>query len=347
MYKSSDILTGMILKCTNDGGFSFWTQGKTYPVFLHNGEPVIADDVNSKRGLKYIVDRLNGKKGDMGWYVGFEIVEQKGANDMYKKGTKLVRNDNEEYTFWTVGKEYEIHADNAGDLFVESDDQSRYFIKSWGEEWVNDNFDIKKDDYVRDLNAGMTLISHVAQYAMEGSFFTDGQEYPVFKAKNGDLAIRSDLGTPWFSHELAALARAGFTFTEKRTVEKKIVAGMVLKRLNDKYTWLTQGKLYEVHQTESGTPYIIDDENDRYLFYNTEYLPNINWKEVTIEEVPQEPVEEDTPEFKYDLHIQTNDVREFGRTLDNFLNLVLEEQNAELNLEWAESALQRALEDAK
>lgn len=346
MYKPSDILTGMILKCTNDGGFSFWTQGKTYPVFLHNGEPAIADDVNSKRGLKYIVDRLNGKKGAAGWQVDFEIVEEKGENDMYKKGMTLVRNDSEEYSFWTVGKEYEIQADNEGDLFVESDDNMHYFIKSWGEQWLDENFDIKKDDNVTELQAGMTLLAHVAQYAMEGSFFTDGQEYPVFKAKNGKLAIRSDLGTPWFSHELDQLARAGFTFTEKRSEEKKLVAGMVLKRLNDNYTWLTQGKSYVVYETESGTPYIIDDENDRYLFYNTEYLPNINWKELK-QQAPAEPVEEDVAEFKYDLHIQTNDVREFGRTLDKFLQLVLEEQHAELELEWAETALAKALEDAK
>lgn len=346
MYKPSDILTGMILECTNDGGFSFWTQGKTYPVFLHNGKPVISDDVNSKRGLKYIVDRLNGKTGDMGWKVDFEIVEEKGENDMYKKGMTVVRNDTEKYSFWTVGKEYEIQADDEGDLFIQADDQSQYFINAWGEPWVEENFDIKKDENVTDLKAGMTLISHVAQYAMEGSFFTDGQEYPVFEALNGDLAIRSDLGTPWFSHELAQLARAGFTFTEKRSVEKKVVAGMILRRINDKFAWLTQGKLYEVHQTESGTPYVIDEENDRYMFYNTEFLPSPNWEEVTVEEVPQEPVG-DTPAFKYDLHIQTNDVREFGRTLDKFLKLVLEEQNAELNLEWAESALQRALEDAK
>lgn len=346
MYKPSDILTGMILECTNDGGFSFWTQGKTYPVFLHHGKPAIADDVNSTRGLKYIVDRLNGKKGDMGWKVDFKIVEQEGENGMYKKGMKLVRNDNEEYTFWKVGKAYEIQADDEGDLYVESDDQSRYFLKSWGEQWVNDNFDIKKDDNVTELQAGMTLLAHVAQYAMEGSFFTEGKEYPVYEHQGGRLAISNDLGTAWFSDELPQLARAGFTFTEKRSQQKKIVAGMVIVRTNGLYSYLTEGKSYVVYETESGTPYIIDDENDRYLFYNTEFLPNINWKELK-QQAPAEPVEEDTPEFKYDLHIQTNDVREFGRTLDKFLKLVLEEQNAELTLEWAESALQQALEDAK
>lgn len=345
MYKSSDILTGMILRCTHDGDFSFWTQGKTYPVSLYKGKRAIFDDDGSPRNAQYIADRLNGKTDAAGWHVGFELVEEKGENDMYKKGMTLVRNDTEKYSFWTVGKEYEIQADNEGDLFVESDDHSRYFLKSWSEQWVDENFDIKKADFLTDFKAGMTLISHVAQHATEGSFFTDGNEYPVFEAQNGELAIRSDLGTPWFSHELATLARAGFTFTEKRTVEKKIVAGMVLQRITDNYSCLTEGKGYVVYESEGGTPYIIDDENDRYMFYNTEFVPNHNWKELKQQE--PEPVEEDVPEFKYDLHIQTNDVREFGRTLDKFLNLVLEEQNAELNLEWAESALQRALEDAK
>lgn len=127
-YTEKDIKEGMQLRCTNNGSFDFWEEGKVYTVTkLNNGQLVIYGDemlARTSRNATDIANYLNGKAP-----AKFELVGK--MNDFKKKVEAKIEElpkENLGYfkctngsIFWTKGKNYPVSYDENAKLYTIAD----------------------------------------------------------------------------------------------------------------------------------------------------------------------------------------------------------------------------------
>ena len=127
-YTKFDIKEGMVLECTNTGGFTHWTKGKKYIVTRYfTGELVIKSDTDSIRKSDEIALYLNG--------IGmaqFKLVdkkeEEKEVRKEYVEVTELLYGDVEKGV--SIGDVFEVSStDSDGDVRVFlNDDYTNYLL---------------------------------------------------------------------------------------------------------------------------------------------------------------------------------------------------------------------------
>lgn len=124
-YTEEDIYAGMKLECVNDGGYVQWTQGKIYEV---DENFTIYSDASTIVSTDTILYYLNNTDSDI---VIFKEVKKKVYKEEVEKkvyteedikvGMKLRCTRNAGFDFWTVGKVYEVVADDMNRPCIYSD----------------------------------------------------------------------------------------------------------------------------------------------------------------------------------------------------------------------------------
>lgn len=127
-YTKNDIKEGMVLECTNTGGFTHWTKGKKYIVTRYfTGELIMKSDTDTIRKSDEIALYLNG--------IGmaqFKLVdkkeEEKEVRKEYVEVTELLYGDVEKGV--SIGDVFEVSStDSDGDVRVFlNDDYTHYLL---------------------------------------------------------------------------------------------------------------------------------------------------------------------------------------------------------------------------
>lgn len=127
-YTKFDIKEGMVLECTNTGGFTHWTKGKKYIVTRYfTGELIMKSDTDTIRKSDEIALYLNG--------IGmaqFKLVdkkeEEKEVRKEYVEVTELLYGDVEKGV--SIGDVFEVSStDSDGDVRVFlNDDYTNYLL---------------------------------------------------------------------------------------------------------------------------------------------------------------------------------------------------------------------------
>lgn len=60
-YTLDDLKVGMVLRCTDDKGYDFWTTGKEYTVYRDNNGVYIENEIGDRSYNNQVLIRLNGK----------------------------------------------------------------------------------------------------------------------------------------------------------------------------------------------------------------------------------------------------------------------------------------------
>ena len=128
VYTLEDIKEGMVLRCTDNKGYDFWTIGNEYIVKRDGDGLYIKNNIGDRSYDNQIVVRLNNKGSNAMMEIVStpEKVIREATKKVYTKedikvGMKLRCTHNAGFDFWTVDKIYEVVADDMNRPCIYSD----------------------------------------------------------------------------------------------------------------------------------------------------------------------------------------------------------------------------------
>lgn len=128
VYTLEDIKEGMVLRCTDNRGYDFWTIGNEYIVKRDSDGLYIKNNIGDRSYDNQIVVRLNNKGSNAMMEIVStpEKVIREATKKVYTKedikvGMKLRCTHNAGFDFWTVDKIYEVVADDMNRPCIYSD----------------------------------------------------------------------------------------------------------------------------------------------------------------------------------------------------------------------------------
>lgn len=130
VYTLEDIKEGMVLRCTDNKGYDFWTIGNEYIVKRDSDGLYIKNNIGDRSYDNQIVVCLNNKGSNAMMEIVStpEKVIREATKKVYTKedikvGMKLRCTHNAGFDFWTVDKIYEVVADDMNRPCIYSDNK--------------------------------------------------------------------------------------------------------------------------------------------------------------------------------------------------------------------------------